>query len=144
MIKMKVTGVAEVKTRLRNIATLVPDTARKMMHASADRIVQEGRLNAPFEDGELEEAIHVEKSYEAGRGRLMIDVVAGGVVNGVDVDEYAAVMHESDYALGPNSLAKQAEHPERTVGRKYLERAAEDEQEPLMTKMIAAITRIVK
>lgn len=144
MIKMKVTGATQAITRLRSIGTLVPEQARKTMHASAERIVKEARLNAPVEHGNLEQSIHVEKSYEAGRGRLMIDVVAGGIVNGRNVDDYAAVMHESTYDLGPESLAKQEAHPERLVGPKFLERAAEAEQEPLIGKMVAVITRILK
>lgn len=144
MIKMKVRGAEQVIAKLRSIGTRVPEGARKKMHASAQHIVDEARLNAPVEHGNLEAAIHIDRSYEAGTGRLKIDVVAGGIVGGRNVDDYAAVMHESDYELGPASQAKQQAHPERLIGPKFLERAAEAEQVPLIQQLVGVITRLSK
>jgi len=121
-IKVKVSGANELAVAMRHAAGVVPDAARKQMHRGADRIVNEAKKNAPVDEHNLEESIRKEKSY-GERGRLQIDIVTGGSVNGVDVDQYAVIMHESDYNLGPGSQAKQAGQPE-IVGPKYLERAA--------------------
>lgn len=149
-IKMKVSGVNELKAAMRHAAGTVPDAARKQMHRGADRIVKEAQKNAPVDKHNLEESIRKEKSY-GDRGRLQIDIVAGGEVNGVNVDEYAVIMHESDYNLGPGSQAKQAGQ-QNIVGRKFLERAVDKEakhmesytRKSVMTTLIAAFKGIVR
>lgn len=130
-----------VVVELRNIGDRVVDNARKVMHAAANRIVKQARRNAPVDDGQLEKSIHIEKAY-GDRGRLEINVVAGGEVDGVNVDLYAAKMHESEYKLGPASRAKAAAGNQ--VGPKFLERAAEDEEARLEDYMIEAITEVTE
>lgn len=124
-INMKVTGLNELKVAMRHAAATVPDAARKQMHRGADRIVKNAQKMAPVDEHNLEQSIRKEKSY-GERGRLQIDITAGGEVNGVNVDDYAVIMHESDYSLGPKSRAKQTAQQE-IVGPKFLERAALDE-----------------
>lgn len=124
-INMKVTGLNELKVAMRHAAGTVPDAARKQMHRGSDRIVANAKKMAPVDRHNLEESIRKEKSY-GDRGRLQIDIMAGGTVNGVDVDQYAVIMHESDYSLGKASRAKQAGQSE-IVGPKFLERAAMQE-----------------
>lgn len=132
----------KVVVELHSLGERVVENARKTMHASARRIVKEAQLNAPVDQHNLEKSIHIEKSY-GERGRLEITVVAGGTVDGRDVDEYATIMHESIYALGPKSQEKQNAHPERIIGPKFLERAADKEEETLRSKMVAAIRRVI-
>lgn len=121
-INMKVTGLNELKVAMRHAAEVVPDAARKQMRRGAVRIVDNAKKMAPVDEHNLEESIRQEKSY-GYRNRLQIDIVAGGEVNGVNVDDYAVIMHESDYNLGPKSRQKQAGQTEM-VGPKFLERAA--------------------
>lgn len=127
-----------VAQELRHTGERVVENARKVMHRAAARIVKGAKLRAPVDEHNLEESIHIEKTY-GERGRLQIDVVAGGFVNGRDVDEYAVIMHESDYKLGKGSQAKQDANPGVQVGSKFLERAAEVEEEVLDRVMIAAV-----
>lgn len=141
MIRMRALGIEKVKVELRNIGEMVVDNARKTMRASAKRIVKEAQLNAPVDDHQLEKAIHVVRDY-GDRGRLEINIEVGGVVDGVNVDDYAALMHEGSYNLGPASQQKQAANPGRIIGPKFLTRAAEEEEEKLDSKMIAAIRRV--
>jgi hypothetical protein len=141
-IGLKATGIEEVKTQLRYAATKVPDNARKIMHRAADKIVQESKLNAPVDDGELEDSIHKEIGYE-GRGRLKIDIVAGGVIRGVDVDRYAVIIHENYEGTlkkgpGKNTIAKMMANPGRIVGSKFIQRAVDKQRPKLMAAMIAA------
>lgn len=145
MIKMNVKGAENVVFQLRHTAKVVEDRARKTMHRAADRIVREARLNAPVDRHNLEKSIRKEKSY-GYRGRLQIDVVMGGIVDGVNVDNYATEMHENydDYEPGEATKMKQAQHPERIVGGKFLERAADVERRKLQPTMLEMITSTLR
>jgi hypothetical protein len=141
----RVTGVDEVILQLRNLAETVPDKARKTLHRGADEIVKLAKLQAPVDKHNLEDSIHKEVKYEDNR-RLAIDVVAGGEVNGVDVDQYAAMIHEhySSMKPGKNTIAKMAANPGVIVGEKFLERAYEKIEEKLNKDMIFDVSKDVK
>lgn len=156
MMDMKVVGVGGVLSRLRNIGEKVADNARKTMHRSADRVVKEAKLNAPIEEGDLEESITKHVKYE-DRGRLAIDITAGGENAIRNIDQYAAIIHENyeeiirnppqdDYGreLRERTRAKQAANPGRYVGGKFLERALEEERDKLAQKLIQSTTEIVR
>jgi hypothetical protein len=140
--KMTMSGDIELVAQLRYLAQKVPENARKVMHREANNIVKEARLNAPVDDAELEDAIHIEKGYES-RGRLTIDVVVGGIVRGVDVDRYAMLIHENYESMtpGPGTIAKRAANPGRYVGGKFLERAVDDRMPKLEKAMIAGVLK---
>ena len=123
-IKRTVKGADELIAQFRYLAHKIPDTARKQMHRGADKVVQEAQLNAPVEKHNLEKAIHKEVSY-GERGRLQIDIVVGGEINGINVDQYALEIHEhyESYTPSKETLAKRQANPGRYVGEKFLERA---------------------
>jgi hypothetical protein len=133
----KISGLNELRAAFRNIATKVPENARKVMHRSADRIEKEAKINAPVDKHNLEESIHQELLYEE-RGRLGIDVVAGGVVGGVDVSDYAALIHENypEDHPGPGTQAKRSQYPDHHVGGHFLDRAIDAEKPKLLKAMI--------
>lgn len=150
--QMKITGVKELRLELRNIAERVPDTARKTMHRSAAVIVEEAKLNTPEDDQLLVNSIRILKDHAGMRGRLQIDIVAGGdtVINPdgrpINLDQYALLVHENyetavAYVNGPGERTrrKMAAHPGRYIGRGFLTRAAEDEEPKLERKMITAV-----
>ncbi len=141
-IKMKVTGTNELKAALRHAAGVVPDAARKQMHRGSDRIVANAKKFAPVDDGDLEASIRKDKTY-GEKGRLQIDIVAGGGVT----ERYAVIMHESDYQLGKKSQAKQAGQSE-IVGSKFLERAADLESKHMegyvKKSVLSTLTAIFK
>jgi hypothetical protein len=138
----KVDGVEELMTRLRITADSVGGAARKVMHRAADRIVKNAKLNCPVDDGRLEQSIHKEVKY-GYRNQLAIDIVADGVIDGKDVGEYAAIIHEhyESFKPGPGTIAKRAANPGRHVGSKYLQRALEEEQERLTQQIEKAMQR---
>lgn len=140
MIGMKVTGVEALIARLRNTAVKVPENARKVMHRGADRIVAEAKLNAPVDRHNLEEAIHKEVGYETNR-RLKIDIAVAPTVNGVDVEDYAAQVHENYESMKPGkgTIEKRRANPGRLIGSKFLERALEAEEPRLRKAMIEAV-----
>lgn len=127
-INLNVSGDATIITMFRNLAQKVPDNARKVMHRAADRVVKEAQLNTPVDEHNLEQSIRKVVSYQ-NRGRLSIQIQMGGVVNGVNVDEYAMRIHENyiDENAGPGTRAKRLANPGRYVGGKFLERAIAEE-----------------
>lgn len=157
MIKagISVAGVNAVRTELRNIADIVPRTARSQMRRSSERIVKRAKENCPEDFGSLVESIRIERDYEGIRGRLQIDVIAGGKEvlgrNGmIDLDQYAWIVHENYWngvayknGPGPKTLAKIAQYGPR-VGEKFLEEAANFEEPKLISNSIRAIQRAIE
>ena len=147
---MTATGVGAAIVRLRNIAEKVPAGSRQQMHRSAERIVKEAKILVPVDVKALEDSIRIEKTY-GERGRLQIDIVAGGQMavgkNGlVNLDQYASLVHEAyETAVayvngaGPETRKKMAAHPDKVIGSKFLERAAEAEEPVLQRNIIAVI-----
>jgi uncharacterized protein YdaL len=150
--RLNIIGIGAARASLRSFATRVPDGARKQMHKSADKIVAEAKLNAPVDVGNLERSIRILKDYQAGNGRLMIDIIAGAqeaISRGgtyMDVDQYAAIIHENyeQYTPGPRTLAKRAANPGRYIGSGFLTRAAADEEPKLQKQMIQTIETIIR
>ena len=142
---MKVSGLDELLVRLVYDTPRVKDNARKVMHRQSEAIKDRAVLYAPIDDGELEKSIHSEKSYE-DNGRLTIAIVAGGIVDGVDVDKYAAEIHENYSSMkpGPGTIAKRLANPGVYIGEKFLARAAKDSEEKLTKAMIKSITTDLK
>lgn len=138
---MKVIGLQEVRAFLRHGGERVEDKARKVMHRAADAIVKEARINAPYDTGALQDSIHKVVGYEY-RGRLAIDVVAGGFVDGVNVGDYATFVHENydDAHPGIGTAIKRTVYPDHFIGSKYLARALETVQPKLERAMIQAVT----
>jgi hypothetical protein len=144
-VKFRVSGYNEVMARLNYVAKKVPDNARKALHRLADAIVKQAQINVPHDIGNLEESIRKELKY-GYRGRLSIDIVMGGIVNGVNVDEYALMIHESydDSRPGKNTQLKRQRHPGEFIGSKFLERAV-DKYVPRFEGVIRAdIERTIK
>lgn len=138
MIEMKVTGLKDTIIQLRNVGDRVSANARKVMHRAADKIVERARLMAPVDEGNLEQAIQKDVTYEGRNKRLAIDIVLLDTVNGVDVSAYGREMHEGYYKLGPLSEEKQ----NRTgvpVGREFITRAVKEQQDKLTPAIIGAI-----
>lgn len=140
--KMTITGADELTAQLRYLAQKVPAGARKVMHRQSEIIVEEAKLNAPVDTHELEDSIRLDKGYE-DRGRLKIDIVVGGMVRGVDVDQYAMLIHENYESMkpGPGTIAKRAANPGRYVGGKFLERAVDAQMPKLQKAMIVGIMK---
>lgn len=104
--------LARLAIKLRQGGERVVRRCREAMKRQADKLVVLARSNAPVlhvggdemkvydgTPGNLEQSIKRVDGYDDSQhGRLQIDVVAGGVVNGVDVDKYVLQM---EYGLAP-------------------------------------------
>jgi HK97 gp10 family phage protein len=145
MINMKVTGLDELLVKFEHAAQKVPDNARKVMHREAAKVVKKAQLYAPVDKHNLEKAIHIEKSYGT-RGRLSISIVVGGVVDGVNVDQYAALIHENYESMKPGAetIAKRDANPGVDIGRKFLERAAAESKKRLESALIKSVMSDMK
>lgn len=139
-VDVKVTGIPELMARLRHYSEIVPDKARKTMHRGAAKVVKEAKLNVPVDKHNLEESIRSEVKYEF-RGRLTIEILTGGYVGTVNVEEYAMKVHENynDDTPGKHTIAKRAANPGRYIGRKFLERALDSQATKLHASMVEAV-----
>lgn len=126
--------------------------AREQMKRQGEAIAKQAQKYAPVDHKgpgpglppgrELERSIESHKNYESNR-RLQMVVNVGGVVDGVDVDDYVMEMHEGlapygsgEYQLGPASVAKGA-----GVGGKFLERAFREREDKLVDEIVAEIEK---
>ncbi|MCR9222936.1 MAG: hypothetical protein NXH70_02605 [Hyphomonas sp.] len=121
----------------RRAASTVRVKLRTAMAAAGVMISKESARRAPYMDGNLE-AAHTTKVIRSANDGVTVEVAVGGVVNGVDVDKYVMEMHEShgiSYQPGPGTLTKQAADPSVTVGRKFLERAVDDNEDEIIERL---------
>ena len=144
-IAMKMVGADQLTVKLRNLGEKVADRARKTMRRNADIIEREAKLNAPRDTGALEDSIHQVLSY-GFRNRLQIDIECGGFVDGVNVDEYAAMIHENYESLHPGAgtVAKRLANPGRYIGSKFLERAFEAQRDKLLRDAIEDVNESIR
>lgn len=137
---MKLFGADQLMARLRSLADKVPGNGRKVMHRAADKIVLRAKLFTPVDDGNLEDSIRKEATYE-DRRRLAIDIVAGGYMNGVDVDAYASEINENYSSMhpGPNTIAKMDANPGVIIGEHFIDRAIDEQRDKLGKAIISAV-----
>ncbi|CAO3459773.1 hypothetical protein [Azospirillum argentinense] len=149
---MRARGVEGLGITLRQVGERAVRSARERMKREGETVAELARQYAPVDhEGptrgsppgrELERSIRAEKVIETNR-RLAIAISAGGTVGGVDVDAYAALMHEGlapygsgAYQPGPLTRAKGGK-----AGGKYLERAFTDRQDRIIDAVVQAIKR---
>ncbi|MFA9261787.1 MAG: HK97 gp10 family phage protein [Undibacterium sp.] len=145
-IKINVRGDKNLIAQLKNDTAIVLDASSKFMKRAAERIAKEAAMNAPVDLHNLEKSIHVVKSIGENSRRLAIRVIAGGVVNGVNVDEYATKVHENydDENPGPGTASKRAANPGRHIGSKFLENAVKSEREGIEQRALLAVVEELK
>lgn len=112
----------------------------KVMMAAGLTVAKGSADRAPYKDGPLEDS-HKAEVIASGKERIRIEVSAGGSVNGVNVDDYVIEMHESNYNLGEASMRKQAANPAIRVGRKFMERSLEDNEDDIIKAIEDAILK---
>lgn len=124
---VRIKGVSEVVAMIHNDAERSTRVALEEMRAGADEIAELAAKFAPVDKGNLEAAIKVEEDRGGinNRTRVYVGVDESVVIDdrdGKTVGDYAVIMHEGTYDLGPKSREKAARLGLK-VGRKYLERA---------------------
>jgi len=152
-VGLTIKGVDQVRAELRHTSSRVVDTARGAMRRAALRIRDEARINAPRDKWNLEEAIQIVRTV-GERGRLQLDIDIVPTINGVNVAQYALIIHENYNSIivepNDNPMAragtkeKQAQYPDHVIGEKFLERAAEKEQQTLTKHLVSVVTSAIK
>lgn len=105
--------------------------AKVVLRAGAKEIMAASQQMCPVDEGNLEEAHHIEE-LRLSEDYMELEIDVSGFVGNRDVDEYAMIMHEAFYDLGPLSQLKNERNPpNRSVGRKYLERAGDQLEEKI-------------
>ena len=111
------------------------EETRLALRAGAALVKSESQKNAPIDTGDLEKA-HRFRKVRSSKTSASYEVFVSG---GGRINIYAPLMHEGVYNLGPKSRAKQARNPNRTIGRKYLDRAAKDSEEEIFDSVFEAL-----
>lgn len=136
----RVTGIADVLASFQRVHDQVHRAAADALHDQGERLADRSKELAPVDKHNLEAAHHVET--ERHPDRVLTTISVGGVVNGVDVDEYVEFIHDGDYKLGPGSLAK-ATGTGQPVGPKFLDRALDERKDKIVAAVDDAVQKAV-
>lgn len=141
-LRWKGPSARQLGVALANASREARAEARNTAYDEAMTIKEIGEDQAPLDTGELEQAFDL-RMNRLRSDRTLFNIEVGGFVDGVDVSAYAWVMHESSYRLGPLSQIKQS-RVGRAVGPKYLERAFEEREGPMIQALLDALYRGAK
>lgn len=136
---MKISGLSSVVAKLALLQAEMPRRADGALKAGANMTVKLARSFAPVDKGDLEDAIVVLKQTKRilGKAEVTVGVDESRMVNDdptKSVGEYAWLMHEGTYNLGPKSEDKEMELGVE-VGPKFLTRALQEVRPGLMSKL---------
>lgn len=149
MFTIKLSGSEELMRRIERTMLSMSSAALDTLAEEAEEIKRRSQARAPLLTGDLENAHHV-----VVKDRRIGPIVSGSAEIIVDPcynDDglnYAIVMHEGIYNLGKISRDKnngKAPHIGDGVGRKFLERALEEQNQgnSIIRKMADNVTRVM-
>lgn len=123
---LQIRGLNETTVRLRVTRQKIRYSIKEATMEAAEEIAEESEQNAPVLTGRLEGSHRINEVSPTPD--VAIYTVTYNAINPKDGFDYGTLMHESYYNLGPESLKKQDSNG-HIVGRKFLERAANDTKE---------------
>jgi hypothetical protein len=107
----------------QSLSLKVEAKALEVVTVTTDKLMEESMKRAPVDEGMLE-ASH---EREVTQGETADETVGYVYIpSNAPASDYAMYMHENEYNLGERSQRKQDDNPNVIVGRKYLERALND------------------
>lgn len=144
-LKFKTMGRNQLSWMLSNAHREGRARAFAAMREETYRIKEISVKQAPVDTGELE-AAHQVKIHRNHTDKAHYNIVVSGVINGVNVDDYARVIHEGIgwYHLGDKSKIKQGQVAPLRVGEKFLERALADNETNIIRAVHAAMYQGMK
>ena len=86
------------------------------MEEKMTEVLKEAKARAPYEKGNLEDAIKLDKESQRRQWTVYVDENMPDDTGRFTVGAYATWLHEAVYNYGPKTLAKGSQ-----AGRKYLE-----------------------
>ena len=116
--KIKV-DFSQIKTGCRNLSILSNQALNNIAEQIADKWIGEAKNNAPKDNGNLE--MDITQRVEFIDGTWVINCY---VPDNAPSSSYAVKMHEEEYNLGVNSVAKA--NLGFSVGNKYIKRVMDD------------------
>lgn len=139
-LRFKGVTAGQVATAFARAAPEVRDEAFTALRQETNQIKKISQEQAPVDTGELEAGHHMRTRRQGDTQHF--EVYVGGTVRGVNVDAYASRIHDGIgwSNLGPKSLAKQA-GTSRVVGMKFLSRAFDEREQPIMRRLLDVLTR---
>lgn len=141
-----VSGVDSLLAKLSQTGERAVRGVSEEIKEGAKDIQDLARLQAPVDEGNLEDAIKVEVDRSGINGRIQAYVYVDSdqdTGDGRTVGEYSNYMHEGTYNLGPRSQIKQSAAGV-VVGRKFLERAVDDLAPGIIDRVYRAMQRIIR
>ena len=127
--------VSQFTRKLRETAEREAQAELAAMDEVAKFLSGEAKDRAPFREGFLTESIRGESGMEQGEATAAIFVASNS-----QAASYAVAMHEEIYDPGPGSVGKQ-ERVGKTVGRKFITRAIDENREKIMEIIAKKIRR---
>lgn len=161
--EIKVTGLDKVVVQLRRVHHTVMRRVKATMQEAAGNMKEMAKDFAPVDKYRLEESIDVRPGRDERR-YTQWTMTMGGVIDGVDVDQYATLMHENyEDIISPEPVdeygrvrregsiekdkrvrAKYRGDPRAFVGGKFLERAADITRERIDKRVLDVVTEVTR
>jgi hypothetical protein len=129
-----------VLAQLNKLKESIPKMASEALEEGGNAVAQRSRELAPVDLGNLEAAHTVDTKHKGHK--VIVTISVGGHVDGIDVDDYVAEMHEGSYELGPRSQAKD-NATGQPVGSKFLERAVDENKDDIEATVREAVLKAV-
>ena len=140
---LEVRGISAVSSMLSNQHKKTNPRALDAMRGGAKEILELAKKQAPVDEGNLEDALELQEDRFGLNTRTRITIFVNeskALPHRPDktVGDYATRMHDGQYNLGKDSLAKQRANGQ-VVGPKYLERAVQKLEKEIIQSVMLAI-----
>jgi hypothetical protein len=137
-MSMRIENLEEVIAMFKYMDNNINQDTRTALKVGVKSIAQLAKHYAPVDEGRLEMAIKAKFSGNGSQSSGIISVE--GVVDGRDVSEYAAIVHEYEWRKrGPLTRVKGPK-----AGPRYLSRAIRDGKKQLFDEIEEAVGRNVR
>ena len=130
--------IKAMTNKLQMVDSNAQAVAKDIITVVTDKLLEETQKRTPIDEGILTASIERKVVMD---GQYMDDVTGYVYIPyNSGAADYAVVRHEEDYKLGAKSIAKQAATGV-TVGKKYIERALEENTAAFSTYIIARLKK---
>lgn len=150
MPSLQLTGIEQLKTRLKSISTQLKSNANSITHDIAEVIAAQAKEYCPEDTGRLLDTIRIEDSttgIKQGRntlGQFTSEAVAQvSILAGDESTPHALAVHEYPSRFNPPTWEDTEVHFTKG-GPKFLERALKDHQDNFFETMRKKLMRDVR
>lgn len=134
---LRIKNKREVVLALQYVDKEVNHETRKAFMEAAELVKKTTVEYAPIDEGNLEESVRIVRFGGNNQYRMRLTIAVGGMMNGRNVSEYAAYVHEYTWDMrGPLTKAKGPK-----AGPRYLFRAMRDQEKEVQKILEAAMKK---